>query len=148
MILIVGSAPGWNDEFAEMHRRYPDAIVIALNFTGEHIHCDYWITLHSGLMPPGWHEHDGAVSNDDCRIENRGGTVGLYAAMWALDNFDDNIVLCGCPIEGRCNGITGAEYNYNDRSMRLAWLGQMERLKCRVRSMSGWTRQQLGGPDD
>ena len=86
------------------------------------------------------------------RYEWKNGTSGLYAVQVALHLGAKNIILAGCPIDdsphfnverGLARGIPELEMH------RVPWREYAPELRARgVRSMSGWTRGLLGGPDD
>ncbi len=87
------------------------------------------------------------------RYEWRNGTSGLYAVQIALHFGAKNIVLAGMPIDdsphfnvecGLARGITELIEMH-----RQPWKDYAIELRnAGVRSMSGWTRGLLGGPDD
>lgn len=83
--------------------------------------------------------------------QKESGSSGLYMAKVALmDMGFDRVVFCGVPltrtphIEGSVMG-TGA-WHRNDHYART-WLPITEDIKGRMASMSGWTREFLGGPE-
>jgi hypothetical protein len=84
---------------------------------------------------------------------SRGGTSTLLAVMIGLGIGYDRIVLCGAPLDGK-----GHFYDPPGRDMtpeftqdfvKNEWTDCRDSFfKGRVRSMSGWTRELLGEPDE
>jgi hypothetical protein len=81
------------------------------------------------------------------------GSSGLFAVEIALRLGYERLVLCGIPLTGR---TTIQENGEEERlrkgqpfiaSFRDAWVRDFELLSPHVRSMSGWTRELLGGPE-
>jgi len=54
----------------------------------------------------------------------------------------DKIILCGCPLEGK-NSEGGAYENFH-----AGWKRHLDKIAPYVRSMSGWTQELLGAPDE
>jgi len=87
------------------------------------------------------------------RYEWKNGTSGLYAVQVALHLGAKNIIMAGCPIDdsthfnverGLSKGIP-----WQLEMHRKPWRDYADELRARgVRSMSGWSRGLLGGPDD
>lgn len=87
------------------------------------------------------------------REEWRNGTSGLFAVQIALHFGAKRIILAGMPIDdsphfnverGLARGIPELVVMH-----RQPWIDYAIELKdAGVRSMSGWTRELLGGPDD
>jgi hypothetical protein len=79
----------------------------------------------------------------------KGGSSGLLGTEVALE-FADKVVLCGIPLDP-----TQVHYRRPKKGgwppatmYRLAWQQVHSKLKHRVRSMSGWTREFLGAPTE
>ena len=76
------------------------------------------------------------------------GTSSLFAVQVGLALGYENIVLCGVPLDG-----TGSFYHspwfvysdYHERKWREPWVKAAPGFNGRVRSMSGFTRELLGG---
>lgn len=85
------------------------------------------------------------------------GSSGLLAVMTAIDQGYDRLILCGIPLEGsetlqandkietRTRGRRGAEAF---ERFRHPWKFNEKLIRRHVRSMSGWTREYFGGPDE
>jgi hypothetical protein len=82
------------------------------------------------------------------------GSSALFAVEIALRLGYKRLILCGVPLEGT---TTLQENGEEERlrkgqpfveTFRPAWIRNFELLSPRVRSMSGWTREFLGGPDE
>lgn len=87
------------------------------------------------------------------REEWRNGTSGLYAVQVAKHLGAKRIILCGMPIDDspHFNLERGLSRGVQDviPMHRKPWIEFAQELRdMGVRSMSGWTRGLLGGPDD
>ena len=71
------------------------------------------------------------------------GSSGLFAVKAALELGFDEVILCGVPMDGGINIHRGKEWA-DFKGYRDAWLEQLPRLKGRVFSQSGWTKELLG----
>ena len=54
----------------------------------------------------------------------------------------DKIILCGCPLTGKNKD----EQDY--KNFHSGWQKRLKEISACVRSLSGWTRDLLGAPDD
>ena len=156
--LVLGSgATIWDDL-----RAYgpPDGLVIAVNdMIWAYPHrIDHAVTLHPENLPvwmerrerrghemgfPVWSNKPGALVTRDVRSWGKGssGMLGVTVAV----KLADEVVLCGIPMDPR-------PHFHNDRTWTgsvvhgRAWTENVERMRGRVWSMSGWTRELLGFP--
>lgn len=74
------------------------------------------------------------------------GSTGLFAISVAIHLGYGRVILAGVPMDSqpKLNQFTP----WSDRERFLpAWNAAKVEMKERVRSMSGWTRELLGGPD-
>lgn len=82
---------------------------------------------------------------------------GGYAAKVALDDGHEKVVLVGSPMEKSrghfSRGVWVHEKTHsspnaesNPDSFKVGWEHALPHLKGKVKSMSGWTKQLLGGP--
>jgi hypothetical protein len=101
--------------------------------------------------------HPGEESGNVVRWQrpNGGGSSGLFTALIALELGYDRLVLAGIPIEGkrRLNYADGGpeiiEPEPSDAGFaiyRNGWLTNLDVIRGKVRSMSGWTQELLGAP--
>ena len=67
--------------------------------------------------------------------------LGVQAAIQRLGY--ERIVLCGCPLRGKNHA--GNDYNLD---FSRGWIARRAELGGKVRSMSGWTQEFLGGPTE
>ena len=75
------------------------------------------------------------------------GSSGLFMVKIALEEGFTHIILCGVPMDVDANHITRHKpWNAAPGFVR-GWNRHMMEVKPFVRSMSGWTQQQLGAPD-
>ena len=141
--------------------------IMATNDTG-HVYegrIDYWATLHPENFPAWkakrWGNVDyeswsytnypvaklNGVLEDFWRARNGiSGSTGLFAAQVGLHLGYDYVLLAGVPMDGG-NNIMGPKECWNDKtanSFRTAWEENLDRLREKVYSLSGWTRELLG----
>lgn len=163
--VVLGGASGvWSELtlLESMLGRRAD-VVVACNDAGVMYpgRLDGWCTLHHEKFA-GWRsrrhgnldyraftiKHWPDCQDTELLAERWPGSSGLYAAQVALEAFDaSRVVLCGVPLtmEGkhffdRNNAWIDAE-NY-----RRGFEAALPAIRETVRSMSGWTRELLGGP--
>lgn len=76
------------------------------------------------------------------------GSSGLYAAQVALHELGARrVVLCGCPLDAdRAHFFDRADWS-DAHIFRRGFDAALPVIRDAVRSMSGWTRELLGGPD-
>jgi hypothetical protein len=169
--LVLGSAAClWDDLWAarELGDHY-----ISVNDAGMYVHLAgaftqfklrHWASLEPGLFPAFkaraqinnsqsilYHTNK-ADENADfawnlAHLSFVGGTSALFASMVALGLGYEKVILCGCPLD---NGayFYGPPKNKSavyDGCLRF-WEKNLNVLKGRVKSMSGRTRDLLGGP--
>lgn len=151
----------------------PFDTVVAVNDAGyDYPHVDHWVSFHgdkferwsqirreNGFEPAqlwtstyGRKEsaYERALGSMGVRRLNYtgGGSSGLVATLVALVPLQaTHIVLAGIPMD-----VEAGHYNedgpWNEAvKHRKAWRDQFDKLKPYVRSMSGWTAEQLGTPD-
>lgn len=128
---------------------------------------DYAVSLHPECMKD-WQK--GRKGNQDfvtvslgespgARIDHtipelwRGGSSSLYACQVAIELFGfREILLCGVPMTDTLHAtfFEGEEPTVFAGSARFrhGWIRSQSLLKPYVRSMSGWTRELLGGPQE
>lgn len=73
------------------------------------------------------------------------GSSSFLAAQAAVGMGYEQVILCGCPMQGK-NLIMPKAEGYH--VFQAGWIKHVDILQGRVRSMSGWTREFLGSPDD
>lgn len=76
-----------------------------------------------------------------------GGSSGLFAVKIARELGFERIVLCGVPMDARLHFDRPGEWP-DCHHYRRHWLRMKDEISPFVRSMSGWTRELLGSPDD
>lgn len=130
---------------------------------------DHWVSLHAENFPE-WEarrlaagysmqyetwsrpKDDGYVC--DYRIPHWGvGTSGLFAVTVAFHLGIDRVVLCGVPMEARPYAVAHGKWEDGWPESEAAihqpgWEYHYDRMKNRVRSCSGWTRELLGAPTE
>lgn len=164
-IVLGGAACVWEDldrvpeGWAEMY--------VACNEAGTMIEpLDHWVTLHpekmagwqreraaNGLsgnyqtwtrvMPKGFGHREELV---DRTTEDWQGSSGLLCLKVALEQGADRVIGCGIPMDASPHFFD--ERGWQDWKLyRVAWARRWRELE-NARSMSGWTRELLGGPEE
>lgn len=79
--------------------------------------------------------------------QKRSGSSGLFACKVALIDLGfERLVLCGIPLDKEAGRIDGKDRWNGASSFKQGFLEAMPHIKGTVRSMSGWTKTQLGAP--
>lgn len=73
------------------------------------------------------------------------GSSAFLAAQAAIGMGHEQVVLCGCPLVGSNQAKPKAE---GYQVFQAGWVKYARLLEGKVRSMSGWTREFLGAPDN
>lgn len=171
--VILGSAPCWAEDFSAIPMprdgRPVDIIAVncaALRYLGPIKH---WVSQHGRKMVDWQRERDllggEAIEQLDttdpggpagCRLwrvgpEWRTGSSGMLAVLLAVHHWDyRRIVLAGMPIAGDRSLQVGDQVERYQRGAiehwQRQWLRRIDELAAYTRSMSGWTREQLGAP--
>lgn len=166
-LIALGGARGLWDELEEAQRLFPDADVGAVNQAGADYagHLTLWVTLHPEKFGD-WQQWRArrllntsytAVSHKlaaGARIDLKkaqvfSGCSGLYLCQVAAINFGyDRIIVCGMPLTEDPHYFDETAWQ-DARRYRRGWreASQQPELKGKIRSMSGWTRELLGGPE-
>lgn len=135
---------------------------------------DAWVTLHPRYMTTGpkWAEkrheagyppakatyaHESAVKPVSDRTiktyygffkDQYSGSSGMFATKVALvDMGFDRAVLCGIPLTNTPHFFGGEAWKSGE-NYRKYWLQIPDEFKAKIRSMSGWTRQTFGAPEE
>lgn len=154
---------------------YEKLVVFGVNDVGMYIdRLDHWVTLHYSNLKVwkavrwaegrGTHEthYHSIVEGPEVEYAWQGlnpnfPLSGYFAAQVAYLMGADQIILCGCPgsparrffeAELRQDFGYGGGPSVSDVNIRQQFVGEMNRVpnfKDRLRSMSGWTREYLGG---
>jgi hypothetical protein len=165
--LVLGGAACVHDDIkAALQLFTPDIIVAVKDIGITWPKVDYWATFHperlpkelgvrraSGLPDPKeiWTYRQppkGSSFGIPIKIlKTKGGSSGLLGTEGALD-VADRIVLCGIPLDpGQVHYKRPRRGGWPPAKMyRLAWTVALPRIKDKVRSMSGWTKEVLGAP--
>jgi hypothetical protein len=169
LALVIGSARcAWED--LEPYRTRSKAAVV-VNDMGIYLDwpIDHWVSLHPELLTiwldlrrkhsypisSGYETHTQKSSpgiKNAWNLEKYAAYSGLFAVEIALLLGYDEIVMCGIPADGSGRffdppWLAGHHDDKNGKdSFKRHCLNNKELTK-RVRSMSGWTKQLLGGPD-
>lgn len=171
-VILGGANSVWDDLAALKEYRHPD-VIIAINDIGSvYPHeIDVWITLHADKLP-GWTGRRVASgypgpkkfithrplykremssifyppASFEVNSPDWGGSSGLFAVRYALEQNYDHIVLCGVPMSPQGNHFFSDAPWMDAERYHKAWKDHFLELVPRVRSMSGWTMGLLGKP--
>lgn len=167
-LVLGGAACVWDDlETAQQMLGDRERVMVAANDVGMHIDGDFhWCTLHAEHMP-GWEaeraarglprtyttwgrtypygeEHLQALT--ERAVEHGMGSSGMLAVEVAVHLGCAPILLCGVPLDDSPHFFDAAAWAHAS-GFRRHWERRAQWLRERhVRSMSGWTRDLLGGP--
>jgi hypothetical protein len=167
--VVLGGAKAVWEELAELQKMCTPQVIVAVNHAGRDFegHVDHWATLHPAKMS-GWIEERRrsgrppagtlwtAISKGrrlGLKVDLPfnalawwGGSSGLLGTEVAL-TVADQVVLCGIPMtrEGQHYDKLGPWREAE--KYRKDWRAHEGELRGRVKSMSGWTAEQLGRPD-
>ncbi len=123
--------------------------------------CDYVCSLHSEKVAewlrsrtrngyPGigevWCHKKVGNAPVDRLIPDWAGSSGLFACKVALQEKFDRIVVCGVPLDAAQNHIDRKRPWHAANAFRGGWKTRKKLIAPYVRSMSGWTKDLLGGP--
>lgn len=158
-LLILGSAPCLAEDLSRIPApgRY-DVMAIGLDAVDRcALPLKYIATNHVEDIEPIRHRRAAFGGNLDYRlvcyrqapgvdiVQPLGPVSGSSAILGAVAGITmgyKKIILCGCPLTG--NAPEGNPYE----AFRPGWEAEAGRVKGRVFSMSGWTREFLGGPEE
>jgi len=164
--LILGGADCLKADMAAALALFTPSVIIAVNNAGfDHPGpVDHWVTMHPDKMPS-WIRKRRANGYPDAgtlwRPRHRtqageldwrefpswGGSSGLAACVVAVKALEIRAVLAGVPMQPE-----RAHYDdpkrWNDCQHYLSnWKTWLPHMQGRIKSMSGWTRELLGAPD-
>lgn len=161
--IVLGSADTLQSDLDSLGNMREGAVIFCVNTTGFRFktHIDYWVTLH----PECWHEwlpkRQAAGLNMDFKSigyndrnktpkgmdrgsSDWGGMSGLFAIKCAFEEGFEEVVLCGVPMTDTPY-FGGKDLHYKILPYRKGWEKHIDKLKGRVFSQSGWTKELLGG---
>jgi hypothetical protein len=166
--ILGGARCVWEDLEALTALRAPD-FIIATNDAGAHYagRVDHWATLHYEKLPTWTAERAlrgyppaeriwvhtkavGPVAGNSLhdRLEDWGGSSGLFAVQVALALGAARVALCGVPLEvNEGHFFDPGRWSWAVR-YRSGWINHRAEIAGPVRSMSGWTAEYLGKPDE
>lgn len=166
--LIVGGAPSvWSElEEAKALVAGREHLIVATNHSGRLYEgdIDAWVTLHPELFEPWRKERAAKDLNEDYRAlvyprrqrphgtepwpQRWYGSSGLYGAQVALEALDcRGVILCGVPMLEEAGHVTGLATWPGVEKYRPGFL-EAKAEGAPIRSMSGWTADLFGRPDE
>lgn len=163
--LVIGSAATLDDDRRRALELFTPDLLIGCNHAArDHAGpVDHWATMHPDLFPlwlkarraaghpePGqlWHaRHRIPPADLDSRaVESWGGSSGLLCVSVAFELGVDRVVLAGVPMLKTACHYNDPKHWQEARCYWPSWERMRPRLLGRVKSMSGWTHDLLGGP--
>jgi hypothetical protein len=111
-----------------------------------------WLTVRraAGLPEPEqvWaHRRHAVVTHDTASID-WSGSSGLFAVQVALSEGYKKIIACGIPMTVDDGHFERRQKWQSAIKFREGWTRHRDEIKPYFRSMSGWTREQFGEPDE
>lgn len=164
-VILGGADCVWSDLDNAQALFTPDA-VIACNHAARDYYgfVDHSVTMHpdirdrlwiparraAGLPDAGqlWHPRHRGAWPGSTPIESKGGSSGMLCIRVALELGFDKIVLCGVPMAKLNRHYDDHRPWIEARQYHNVWLREAPALQGRVKSMSGWTREVFGAPDE
>lgn len=124
-------------------------------------HVNYAVTLHPEKMPGWLHErhkngHPLPYDQSWCHRSYLGftnhtrdwqGSSGLFMVKIALEQGFTHVILCGVPMTVEGDHIIRHKPWNSAGGFVRGWQRHIREIRANVRSMSGWTQEQLGAPD-
>lgn len=172
--MLGGGACVWSDVGAALDLGEFDGVV-ACNDVGAAWPgpLDAWVSLHTGKMVL-WGERRARAGHEPAKAiygqtqprgraapmashtvefkfpgQSHTGSSGLFALKVALIDLGfDKAVLCGVPMEHSERHFFDIKPWRGALSHRQGWKEALPVIRDRARSMSGWTREILGAPDE
>jgi hypothetical protein len=161
-LVLGGASCVWDDALAALRLATPD-VVLAINdmiplWPGviDHavsLHPDQlpgWIAAReaNSTLPAGfksvWSHRNGLVVTKT--TPDWAGSSGLFAVKVALFELNiDGVIVAGVPMTRSDHFVRRAEW-LSCGAFINGWSVRIAQIKPRTRSMSGWTREQLGAP--
>lgn len=172
--LVLGSADCVDEDVAAALNLFDPDCVIAVNdmIARWHGPIDHAVSLHvehlpgwlraratlQSERPTVWSHHGSLLASRQPHLVDRfapdwKGSSGLFAVTVALE-LGMRAVLCGVPMDSQphapgrsADTWQGPWPQHQVDTYRKAWIANRDRLNASVRSMSGWTAEILGKPD-
>ena len=164
-LLVMGGGRNLWDDVGKVHPWRGE--VMAVNDVGQFWHgiVAHWVTLHPEYLP-GWRHYRQKHCYGENRVplchapkvqdgvdmawplERYGGTSGLFACWIALMLGYSEVLLAGIPMDNGGHFFDPPWYRTDneDRAIAIEWTEAVPIFAGRVKSLSGRTRDWLGGP--
>jgi hypothetical protein len=166
LALVLGGASSVWEDYAEARdvcdgREFD--IVSACNDIGTKWQgrLDFWVSLHPDKLadwekarraagwPDGWRTvaHRQGKRKVDLITRDWGGSSGLFAALAAREHGGaTHAIMCGVPMTSTPHFFSTRDWRYATHHQR-GWKNHIRDIRSFCRSMSGWSREQIGAPD-
>lgn len=168
-LAIGGARCVWDDlraveDMSDMAYTEWPGLVGACNAVGETLQrLDHWCSLHwdsiegwksarwahfpKRAMPQIWTRNPPLGVRTDANITDHwGGSSGLFTVKVLLEQGCDRVICVGIPLDEQPHFNKPHQWKMPPE-YRMDWERHYDRIKDRVRSASGWTRELLGGPE-
>lgn len=157
--LVIGGASTVWDDLAALREWTPGCTVVVNDIGTVYPRFDAWATLHAEKLD-GWKAERTArglpggyvtwgrpekPGTDRTLAGWTSGSSGMFGVGVALAMGAESVVVAGVPLDARPHFFDEAAWE-SFHLYRRAWERRVERLRGRVWSMSGWTRELLGEP--
>ncbi len=163
-LIIVGAAPCTGEDIENLPV-YPEAcdfLAVGLDAMDHPGRIEYMATYHPGEIAQCKERRAKAGGNIDYKVISHSehgasgpvdiivpfqppsGSSALLGVLAGIREGYRKMILCGCPLEDETRD--GRTKNY--QQFRDGWKSHLDEYVGTVRSMSGWTRDFLGGPDN
>ena len=160
--IVLGSADTLQSDLDSLGNMREGATIFCVNTTGFRFktHIDYWVTLHPecwykwvserekiggnmNFKSIGYNAQNKTPEGMDRGSSDWGGMSGLFAVKCAFEEGFEEVILCGVPMTDTPY-FWGKDLHYNILAYRKGWEKHLDKLKGRVYSQSGWTKELLG----
>lgn len=123
----------------------------------------YFATYHPSEIEMSMERRQNAGGNTDCLVishqqhpakaghdlvdmivpcEPPSGSSALLGVLAGIKLGYEKIIVCGCPLTGK------NDKGYDYANFQAGWTAKYDEIKAFARSMSGWTKELLGAPDE
>lgn len=163
--LVLGGANCLADDKAAALALFDPDLIVACNHAGRDDpgRIDHWATMHPELFPMWlrarraagrpeagklWHARHRPTTVGSEPIESWGGSSGLLCVSVAIHLGATHVVLAGVPMDKRNAHYDKPGLWTEARQYWPSWERHRAAMQGRVKSMSGWTHNLLGGPTE
>lgn len=169
-VLLLGSGGTLWDDFDKAFFAFPSADIFCVNYSifginhylviHHNKYVKHWASLHPDIMAGGTKSREAFNTITHAQKPYDGidyvwnivgdGLSGMFATKIAMLLGYSKIILCGIPLDtkARFYGYPKTTWEHDDKSVRKAWINQVDNFRNTVFGMSGYTKELLGLPDE